>query len=479
MRTSRLISAFMLLVIAPEMVRAQDADPIAALEAARDANPQNVSSLRTLGIAYYKKERFADASAVLEQARVLAPKERVIALYAGMSAERIPNYTVARSAYNQYLAIPRSRLAFRARRTDTQVRNRLIVLAREESIERAKAAIAAEAELSARPGDLKTIAVPAMKYSGPHPEELSPLERGLAELVITDLAKSKQLVLVERDRMQALADEIQLSASERVDSATAVRAGQLIQAGRLVNGNIIEAGTALTLSSSVVTVATAQFSSPAQVTDGLEKFFDLQKELVFRIFDQLQVQLTDEERAAVGMKQTTNFDAFMLYSRGLVAIDAGKYEEAFRLFNQASAIDPGFSSAAARASLAQAATAGSQVTSTMLEASLPPADRGIVTSSVAGVIAPPVPAAPPLLLLAGLPGAISSVIRLPAVPPSPIGSTLSATAQSVNPPTVSALTSLGRRATQQGASGLELASGVLGFDRVLLVQLYVPVPVFF
>lgn len=477
MRRPRLFVALALLLAVPAMLRGQGADPIAQLEAARDADPQNVSALRALGIAYYKQERFADASAVLEQARVLAPKERLIALYAGMSAERIPNYTVARAAYNQYLAIPRSRLALRARRTDTQVRNRLIVLAREESIERAKAAIAAEAELSATPGDLKTIAVPAMKYSGPHPEELSPLERGLAELVITDLAKSKQLVLVERDRMQALADEIQLSASDRVDSATTVRAGQLIQAGRLVNGSIIEAGTALTLSSSVVTVSTAQFSSPAQVTDGLDKFFDLQKELVFRIFDQLQVRLTDEERAAVGMKQTTNFDAFMLYSRGLVAADAGKYEEAFRLFNQASAVDPGFASAAARASLAQAATVGSQVTTTMLETSLPAAERGIVTSSAAGVIAPVVPVAPPLLLFAGLP-AIPSVLRLPPVPPSPLGSTLAATAQSVNPPTVSALTSIGRRAAQPEASGVELASAVLGFDRVVLVQLYLPIPVF-
>jgi hypothetical protein len=245
----------------------------------------------------------------------------------------------------------------------------------------------------------------------------------------------------------------------------------------LVNGSIIEAGTALTLSSSVVTVATAQFSSPAQVTDGLDRFFDLQKELVFRIFDQLQVQLTDEERAAVGMKQTTNFDAFVLYSRGLVAADAGKYEEAFRLFNQASAIDPGFSSAAARASFAQAATVGSQVTSTMLEASLPPADRGIVTSSAAGVIAPVIPVAPPLLLFAGLP-AIPSALRLPPVPPSPLGSTLMTTSQSLNPPMVSPLTSIGRRAAQGQTSGVEGASSTLGFDRVVLVNFFVPVPVF-
>jgi tetratricopeptide (TPR) repeat protein len=477
MRVSTVLVALALGVAAPLALHAQDADPIAQLEAARDADPQNVSALRALGIAYYKRERFGDASAVLEHARVLAPKERLIALYAGMSAERIPNYTVARAAYDQYLGIPRSRFALRARRTDVQVRNRLIVLAREESIERAKAAIAAEAELSATPGDLKTIAVPAMKYSGPNPVELSPLERGLAELVITDLAKSKQLVVVERDRMQALADEIRLGESERVDSTTAVRAGQLLQAGRLVNGGIVEAGASLTLTSSVVTVATAQFSAPAQVTDGFDRFFDMQKDLVFRIFDQLQVTLTDEERAAIGVKQTNDLGAFLLYSRGLLAADAGRYEEAFRLFNQASAVDPSFTSAAARASLAQAATLGSQVTSTMLEASLPAAERGIVTSSAAGIVAPVVPVAPPLILFAGVP-AIPSALRLPPVPPSPLGSTLATTAQSVNPPMVSALTSLARRSVQPPTPMLTPADAVLGFDRVILMNVFVPMPVF-
>ena len=58
-----------------------------------------------------------------------------------------------------------------------------------------------------------------------------PLERGLADLLITDLSRSAQLTVVERDRMQALADEIQLSQSDRVDAATSVRAGKLIQAG--------------------------------------------------------------------------------------------------------------------------------------------------------------------------------------------------------------------------------------------------------
>ena len=437
MRINRLLVSLFLVMATAAGVHAQSPEAIARLEAARTADPASVDALRSLGVAYYRSERFADASAVLEQARKLAPNDGVSALYAGLSAERVPDYTTARAAYDQYLGIKRPFYALSARRTAKKVRLRLLAIARDESIARAKAAVAAEAELSATPGNPRTIAVPAMKYSGPNAAELAPLERGLAELVITDLAKSSQLVLVERDRMQALADEIQLGASGRVDSASAVRAGQLIQAGRLVNGSIVQGGEALTLSTSIVIVPTAAISEPTDVTGGVDKFFDLQKSLVFRIFDQLAVTLTAEERAAIGEKQTKNFDSFLMYSRGLVAADAGRFEAAAELFNQSRALDPAFEAAATQASFAEAALAGSRITPPMLETSLPRAERGVVSKAVSGVVAPP---APPLAFLAAVPVLLSSIPSLPAVPPSPLGSTLTMTAQSVNPPLVSPLT---------------------------------------
>jgi tetratricopeptide (TPR) repeat protein len=467
MRGARPLLALVLLASAASAGRAQSAEAIARLEAARDAEPNNVAALRSLGIAYFKRERFADASSVLEQARTLDPTDRVSTLYAGLSAERVPDYALARDAYNDYLALKRPWYAFGARRTATQVRNRLVAMAHEESIALAKAAVANEAQLAGTPGDLRTIAVPPMKFSGPDADDLAPLERGLAELVITDLGMSKQLVVVERDRMQALADEIQLGATGSVDAATAARAGRLIQAGRLVNGNIVQGGQTLTLSSSIVSVATSELSAPAQVTDGMDRFFDMQKTLVFRIFDQLGVTLTDEERVAIGVKQTNNLDAFLLYSRGLVAADAGQFEQAARLFEQARVADPGFQAAASRAAIAQAAAAGSQVTATTLETSLPRAERTVIASAASGVVVPPTP---PGGLIPGIP-------RLPSVAPAPLGSTLAITVQNVNPPSVSPITNLATRSLQPATPNVDLTGNVTGFDRFVIVQGVVVFPI--
>jgi tetratricopeptide (TPR) repeat protein len=396
---------------------------------------------------------------VLEEARKLAPTDGLSALYAGLSAERVPDYITARAAYDQYLGIKRPWYAFRERRHAAQVRSRLLALAHEESVARAKAAVAAEAQLSQTPGNPRTIAVPAMKYSGPNAADLAPLERGLAELVITDLSKSKQLTLVERDRMQALADEIQLGASGVVDTASAVRAGQLMQAGRLVNGSIVQGGADLTLATSIVTVATAEVSAPAQVTGNQDRFFDLEKDLVFRIFEQLGVTLTEEERVAIGQKQTTNFDAFLLYSRGLMASDAGNFAQAAALFNQAAALDPSFLTAAAQASTATAAVAGTVVTAAAIETALPAGAQTVVTAAIAGAVPPLVP---PLVLIPGVP----SFLKLPALPPAPIGTTLGSTALWVNPPTVSPITSAAARSLLPFTPNVDASSNIFDGDRL-------------
>lgn len=384
MRIHRPILGLILLALAAPAAEAQRRDPIARLEAARTADPRNVAALRALGIAYYKAERFADARSVLDQARQLDPRDGLSALYAGLSAERLEDFTGARAAYNAYLEVGRTR------RVRNQIRDRLVALARVEAVAAAKAAVANEARLSETPGNPRTIAVPPLRFSGPDAEQLAPLERGLADLIITDLGRSSQLTIVERDRMQALADEIALGASGRVDSTTAVRAGRLIQAGRLVNGSIVQGGEQLTISSSIVDVATSQLSAPVQVTNSLDNFFAMEKALVFRIFDQLGVTLTPAERQLVDRQSTTNLNAFLAYSRGLQATDDGRFEDAARYFNEASSLDPGFGAARTRFSAAQAAAAAAQVSTATIEASLQGSAEGQTAAAAErGVIGGP------------------------------------------------------------------------------------------
>ena len=384
MRLHRILLVLGLLTVVAPAAQAQR-DPIARLEAARSANPRNVAAVRALGVAYFKANRFADARTVLDQARAMDPRDGVSALYAGMAAERLEDYAGAKAAYNDYLRIGRSR------RTRSQIQQRLVALARTEVVAAAKQAVANEATLSQTPGDRRTIAVPPFKFSGPDAETYAPLERGFAELMITDLSRSSQLTVVERDRMQAIADEIRLGESDRVDAATAVRAGKLIRAGRLVNGSMVQGGAQLTIQSNVVDVNTGEFAAPVSVTNQLDNLFAMQKQLVFQVFTQLGEELTPAERQLVDRQSTTNLNAFLSYSRGLLAADDGRFEDAARHFQEARSLDPGFGAAGVRFQAAQAAAAGVQVSAASIESGLSGNESQVVSSAQQGNIAPSTP----------------------------------------------------------------------------------------
>lgn len=415
MRHSRLLLTCTLLALAAPAVEAQQRDPVARLEAARAANPRNVAALRALGVAYYKANRFGEARAVLNQARQLDPRDGVSALYAGLAAEGTQDYAGAKAAYEEYLKVGRSR------RTRTDIQQRLVAIARLEVVASARAAVANEATLSQAPGDRRTIAVPPFIFTGQDEETLKPLERGFAELMITDLSRSAQLTVVERDRMQAIADEIQLGQSDRVDAATAVRAGKLIRAGRLVNGSMVQTtGSQLTIESNVIDVNTSELAAPVSVSNNLDNLFAMQKQLVLRVFEQLGVTLTPAERQLVDRQATTNLNAFLAYSRGLMAADDGRFEDASRYFQEARSLDPGFGAAGVRLQAAQAAAVGAQVSAATIEGGL----QGAESQAVAGAQ------------------------RGEAVTPG-ASNTLNTVSQNVNPPSVTPISNSDRGGNQQ------------------------------
>src|SRR6185437_11223973 len=88
----------------------------------------------------------------------------------------------------------------------------------------AKTELAREQQLASTAGPANTVAVMPFRFTGSD-TSLQPLERGFAELVTTDLSRSSQLTVVERERLQALLDEMALQQSAGTQGGTGVRAG--------------------------------------------------------------------------------------------------------------------------------------------------------------------------------------------------------------------------------------------------------------
>lgn len=350
---------------------------LAKLQQQLTASPNSVKALQAVGYKLYELDRFAEARPLLEQARQLDPKCGPCALYAGMTAEKLKDYTAAKAAYNKYLEVGRTAPVKK------DVRTRLVAMAKDELAQAAKAAVANETALRGVQAPGNTVAVLPFKCSCP--DSLLPLERGIAELVVTDLSCSSNLRVLERDRMQAISDEIQLSSRNQVDAATATRAGKLISAGRILNGSIVATGgQGVNLTGAVVNTSTSNIDGSPTANGTLNAIFRAEKDFVTSTFRSLNVTLSPAEQKECDKAPTQNFQAFLAFSRGLMAEDAGRLDDAARFFESARTMDPGFNAALQKAQSA-AAAASSQLTSAKVEQGLKnSAEGGVVSAASRG-----------------------------------------------------------------------------------------------
>jgi TolB-like protein len=224
----------------------------------------------------------------------------------------------------------------------------------------ARKAIANERAIDAAELPPRTVAVAPFSVSSTD-TLIAPLGYGLADLLMTDLARSSQIRLVDRLRFDAIVRELDLAQSGRVDTATAPRVGRLVGARRMVLGSLASgSGNALVIDARIADVATSELRDAVSASAPLDRIFDAEKELAFRLLRELGVQLTPAERAAVEQRPTANISAFIAYSRGVRFEALGDYGAATREFQRALTIDPSFQMADVRLGVGSAASAVQQ-----------------------------------------------------------------------------------------------------------------------
>jgi len=354
------------------------ADNISRLEAARTANPNSQPALRTLGIAYYKANRLPEARSALQRSSEMKPDDGVAALYLGIVAEAQNDIPAAKAAYTSYSKVGRTR------GVRNQIQARLDALAKREVVTQAKQAIQQETQLATVAGSPQTVAVLPFRYTGSD-TTLVPLERGFAELITTDLSRSARLTVVDRTRIQALLDELALQRSGVVSDETRVRAGKIIQAGRMVGGDLNLDGNQLRARADVIDVQTTGIVgvSPTN-TQTLEQLFTLEKNIVLALFDNLGIQLLTAERNAIEQRPTRNLQAFLSYSRGLAFEDQGRFDDASRMYQDAVRQDPSFTRAQQKSTEVRNIVTGNQVSAATVESGLRGTSEGAAVAAATG-----------------------------------------------------------------------------------------------
>lgn len=328
---------------APDLVPGGTPHPteIPALDAHVHANPDDRDAQVRLAAAYLELDRPDRARPVLEAATADdAPHPAGLFLLATVLEEE-GEYGEAREAYETYLE-GGDELGMA-----DEVRQRLAFIRRKELERDIQRTLLREEELADRSPEPGTVAVFPFLFDGAS-EELAPLGRAMAEMVVTDLAMSDQLRVLERLQVQLLLDEMALAEEERVDPSTAARSGRLLGAGDVVQGRIGGREEELDVLTALVAVDRADEMESFSESDPLDAFFEIQERVVLGLFQRMGVELTDEQRERVLERPTESLEALLLFGRALEAEDEGDYARAIILFNEAAEEDPDFDEAVER-----------------------------------------------------------------------------------------------------------------------------------
>jgi tetratricopeptide (TPR) repeat protein len=296
-----------------------------------------------LGEAQYHTQQFEPAKESFHKALSLSSYLPSAELFLGYIGEQQDSVEAALTHYQRYLNIQPDGS------TAKDIAKRIETLRRERAVKIAQAAIAREREINPSRFSDSTIGV-AYFNSERLPENLRPLSKGLAEMLVTDLSKLKALKVVERTQTERILTELKLAQGSFFDSTTTPRLGKLLGAAHMVGGDAVELSEGrLRFDPQLVSTKTGDVDLGKEQTGELAQFFQIEKRILWDILKKLRIEPTITEKLELDRVPTESFVAFLAYSRGLDDEDAGRYGDARREYDRAASVDPSFKEARDRA----------------------------------------------------------------------------------------------------------------------------------
>lgn len=168
--------------------------------------------------------------------------------------------------------------------------------------------------------------------------ELDVLCKGFTDMMVTDLASAEGVRVVEREKLQALLDELKLQQQSYFDPATAVKLGKGLGATYAVTGSFLTMDPQLRVDIRLIEIATATVVIGESVVGERARLFELQQTLVKRFVDALKVKLAP----AVMPRTKADYSAVLAYSHALEQVDRGQLEGARSSMQQVVKKSPAF-----------------------------------------------------------------------------------------------------------------------------------------
>lgn len=302
---------------------------------AEDKN--NAYAVRDIGIATIAKGQIDEGIKYLRLARLKIPRDGLALYHLGLAYERKGEKVLAIKTFRYFRDLTKNT------KEKIQIETRLSALTRSYFTDEARKVLAQEKQLDASQVPANTIAVLYFKNIGDS-RDLDPLQKGLTELLIADLAKVKRLQVIERAQLQCLLAEMGLAEAGIIHEDKAPRLGKLLKVAKLIQGSFFEyANEEIRIDAAILDTRKKLIRPMGNLRGKIQDIFQLEKVLVFYIIDRLKVKPTQAESDAIMVNATENLQAFLAYCRGLDLEDRDRIDQALKEYKEAVKLDQKFS----------------------------------------------------------------------------------------------------------------------------------------
>ncbi len=167
-------------------------------------------------------------------------------------------------------------------------------------------------------------------------EDLSWLEKGIADMLLTDLALSDEIKCIEREQLEKVLNEQRFSLSGMADEKQSIEIGKILTAELLLTGSFIRAGDRLRIDGKLLDTGTGEVRAAVKTEGSIDTVFDMETEIVRGVFGKLGIELP----AGIENSKSASVPAARAYYTGLDLFDIGEYSRAVEFYRQASIEDP-------------------------------------------------------------------------------------------------------------------------------------------
>ena len=281
-----------------------------------------------IGVAYWYKQNYDAAIKIFNKVLEQNPDHGKALFFLAMSQEALDQESEALLTYQKYLRLP----------DNDPYRyfmfGRLDWLKRQSELREMRRSL--QNEDLRRFSDFAENSVAVTYFLNLSDDaQWAPLQKGLAHMMTRDLSQISNLVVPDRELINALMIELGLNPVSLREPEDLQRVARILGARYMVIGSyLITDDLKMTLDTQIILAETNQVVTNMNFDGNLARFFKMEKELVMRIADFYGLFIPEQERSSLLEIPTEDMAAFLNYCQGLDAMDQENFTLAQDYFHQ-------------------------------------------------------------------------------------------------------------------------------------------------